>query len=97
MSASDRRAYRDRDTLRAFAQEITNSFLEERVPDTDGLEQLLVRHGLLVEVPARESCGLGCTCYSLAAFPTVCLRRSRVLTGNRTDPEASDTRDGLEK
>ena len=86
MGNSDKLARLQRTELRTFAQEVMDNWLEDKSLAVDDLEQLGLKHGLLVKVPAQESCGYGCTCYALGVFPTICLRFSSLLTGDRSDP-----------
>ena len=42
--------------------------------ECEGVQELAVQHGVLVEVTATDPCGEGCHCAELVDFPTQCFR-----------------------
>ena len=76
----------ERDTLRAFAQEVMECW--PTMGDLDGgtLQGAAVAHGLLVPETRHEPCGEGCNCAENAdaqewSFGVVCYRKTPLLKG----------------
>lgn len=65
--------------LRGFARAI----MDERYGNLDGgkLQDLGVKHGLLIPTEVTDVCGENCVCEEYGDFPQTCYRFSRILTG----------------
>ena len=69
--------------LRSFAQDIMEDWYEGG-PDGADLQEIGEKHGLLVPREMAEPCGENCNCAENGAdFPTVCYRKTPLLTGDR--------------
>ena len=89
MSRSEKQARSDRNKLRAFAKELMEEWAEHFALDGGDIQELALKHGLLVEVEMTELCGELCECAEAGDFPQTCNRFSSILTGNQKDPRPS--------
>ena len=67
--------------LRGFAQELVS---DEWCLNTEGLQEVMEKHGLLKETQVTEPCGPDCYCeteYGEDIFPTNCYKTTPLLTG----------------
>ena len=77
----------ERSKLRAFAQEIMDHWPEGGV-DGDDLQEIAIRHGLIVPAIKYEPCGVGCFCESYAGIDefengVTCFVKTELLNGGK--------------
>lgn len=62
------------ESLRAFARELIQGAFEGGGFDGGDVQDIAVKHGLLVPVTATEPCGESCRCVEYDEFPQTCYR-----------------------
>ena len=68
----------DFERLRAFACDILDNLPDGGI-EGDDLQDLGVKHGLLVPTEVKEPCGENCYCAEYGDFPMTCYRKSILL------------------
>jgi hypothetical protein len=88
----ERNAYQaERDTLRAFANEMVSAAFEGGSFDGGDIQDIAVKHGLLRIEQPEEECGEVCACREYG-FPTECYRKTGLLKASAEPAKDDDWR-----